>query len=517
MNGYQKGKISFVLGLIASATSVHAGGLPTMLDSLGSFSSFRMAWSELRASASLQDILTDSERHSLTLAQDISTPEMRTSKFQHYFKGIEVVGSMALHHVYQAGTPGTEVTDAVARFDLDPVPTLSSETAVGVALSHLGDVQMESAPSLRIFPNDDGSARLVYWLTTLGEGFESGHDVIIDAHSGELVASISKQHTLDPTRSAEASVQVYSAKGRGIAVDLGSISNPTQFARENAHQCQVVNAKDGFPLFIHVLNCASVIRNGRVSSEADLSAKQAAANSSKILNYYRTRLGRNGIDGAGGEVVSVVHAGIRFGNAYWDSQRNIMAYGAGDGKVLRDFTVALDVAGHELTHGVTSRTAKLIYMGESGALNEAYSDFFGILAAGGKDWSLGRSLFVQGGKVVRSLANPSSIRYRTPDGRSGSYPAHLNQKLSTPGTCDRENDQCYVHINSTIPGHASFLVARAIGAQKAEKIFYTTLVHRLTARANFKTFSAQTTQTCKQLYDEQTCNSVKAAFSEVGL
>ena len=76
-----------------------------------------------------------------------------------------------------------------------------------------------------------------------------------------------------------------------------------------------------------------------------------------------------------------MHTGDSYDNAFWDEEHSYMAYGDGDGdgEISGSFTLALDIVGHEMTHGVTADTAKLIGSGESGALNEAYSDFFGIM------------------------------------------------------------------------------------------------------------------------------------------
>uniref|UniRef100_UPI0013D3529C M4 family metallopeptidase n=3 Tax=Pseudomonadota TaxID=1224 RepID=UPI0013D3529C len=73
-----------------------------------------------------------------------------------------------------------------------------------------------------------------------------------------------------------------------------------------------------------------------------------------------------------------VHYSRNYNNAYWSDACFCMTYGDGDGTTLRPL-VALDVAGHEMTHGVTSRTANLTYSGESGGLNEATSDIFGTM------------------------------------------------------------------------------------------------------------------------------------------
>src|SRR6185312_7752790 len=87
--------------------------------------------------------------------------------------------------------------------------------------------------------------------------------------------------------------------------------------------------------------------------------------------------GRDSLDGAGLPLDASVHYGDRYDNAFWDGTR--MVFGDGDGTTFTRFTVAVDVVGHELTHGVTEHAAGLAYRGQSGALNESVSDVFGSL------------------------------------------------------------------------------------------------------------------------------------------
>ena len=77
---------------------------------------------------------------------------------------------------------------------------------------------------------------------------------------------------------------------------------------------------------------------------------------------------RDSIDDAGLPLDAVVHYGDRYDNAFWDGQR--MVFGDGDGEMFNRFTVALDVIGHELAHGVVETTANLNYWQQPGALNE---------------------------------------------------------------------------------------------------------------------------------------------------
>ena len=91
-----------------------------------------------------------------------------------------------------------------------------------------------------------------------------------------------------------------------------------------------------------------------------------------VVDSYREYFGCNSVDDAGMTLMSSIHYGVRYDNAFWNGAQ--MTYGDGDGRVFTDFTKSDDVIGHELTHGVTQFTAGLGYSDEPGALNESVAD-----------------------------------------------------------------------------------------------------------------------------------------------
>jgi len=179
--------------------------------------------------------------------------------------------------------------------------------------------------------------------------------------------------------------------------------------------------------------------------------------------------GRASIDGAGLPLDATVHYGQDYDNAYWDGSR--MVFGDGDDEVFRRFTIALDVIGHELAHGVTQYTADLAYQGQSGALNESVSDVFGSLVAqytAGQtaekaSWLIGEGLFTDAvhGVALRSMRAPGTA-YDDPVLGKDPQPATMAGYLET------DEDSGGVHTNSGIPNHAFFLAATAIGGNAWE-------------------------------------------------
>ncbi len=493
----------------------------------------RDALNTLRANSELSTFFENRNGNALALENIVSGDLVETTKVRHYYNGVEVIGSMAFHH---RGRFGTSVRNAIRHFSLDATPVLSMEEAVSIARGTTGDRPLLSQPTLKILPMDEGAARLVYWVELNANGLDEARDVIIDAKSGEVLADLSKHIELAPIQIFDASKQgveltlVPTPNGRSVQgcklADLatGKVQNLTAKECEaftGQGYCQVV--LDGSPVLENPTSCKLVATNGVPSIGTDASGRRANDNSLKVLNYFQSRLGRNSYDGRGSTLISVVHGGKNYQNAHWDIQNNQMVYGDGDGKELGDFTLSLDVAGHEMAHGVTAHSAKLLGMGESGALNEAYSDFFGVMIAGAKDWAIGRTLFLNPAqaKGVRNLQDPHQLTFnkRSNAGKIVTlpYPASMMEKVPSPAKCDRTNDNCWVHVNATIPGHASYLVFQAVGQEKAEKLYYATLTQALTDKDTIASAALATKKMCRQMFDGLTCNKVDGAFKQVGL
>ncbi|MBU6376170.1 MAG: M4 family metallopeptidase, partial [Bdellovibrionales bacterium] len=162
------------------------------------------------------------------------------------------------------------------------------------------------------------------------------------------------------------------------------------------------------------------------------------------------------------------------------------------------------------------------------ALNEAFSDFFGVVIAArhrdsDPDWAVGKEIFINDRKLIglRNLKDPASVMARIRDDEGKvvvrPYPAHVKDQFKTQNPCGPQNDRCFVHTNSMIPGHAMYLIAEAIGLDDAERLLYLTLTQYLTKTSTFKIFRTQTLKACRQLFPSPECTKVRKAFAEVGL
>jgi len=120
-----------------------------------------------------------------------------------------------------------------------------------------------------------------------------------------------------------------------------------------------------------------MVRAEGAPAVADVEANEAYDGLGATYDFYADVYDRRSIDDAGMHLDATVHYGRRYDNAFWNGRQ--MVFGDGDGDLFNRFTISLDVIAHELTHGVTGSEAKLVYLGQAGALNESISDVFGSL------------------------------------------------------------------------------------------------------------------------------------------
>ncbi|WP_055589888.1 M4 family metallopeptidase [Peterkaempfera griseoplana] len=266
-----------------------------------------------------------------------------------------------------------------------------------------------------------------------------------------------------------------------------------------------------------------VVRREGGSAVHDGSVNRAYDALGATYALYREAYGRRSIDGAGLPLDATVHYGHDYDNAFWNGER--MVFGDGDGQIFNDFTVSVDVIGHELTHGVTQYTAGLDYQGQSGALNESVSDVFGSLVkqyalrqtADQADWLIGAGLLAPRvhGVALRSLREPGTAY---DDEVLGKDP----QPASMDGYVQTTEDNGGVHINSGIPNRAFYLVAAELGGfawERAGQIWYDTLTGgTLHPDADFAAFAAATAAAARARYGEgRETAAVAKGWAQVGV
>ncbi len=456
--------------------------------------------------------------------------QSRAVKFQHFYRGVPVLGSMLVHF---EGLH-SRVRNRVARFDASVEPRLSLLEVTNLVQNLYPTQELDREPELQLLPAQDrGSAQLVWTARIRGSGDKTPKELLISAVNGQVLAQMPLTHT--ELSDSGPHVRVYSAKNRGIMftetadktqklkrlflmdceyTDLETKKSkklgPVECARFRVQmlaqpQCQWVSSLYGSPTSFDTSKCDQQVDSYWFKKGTDPAAITAGENLKTVVDYYKTHFGRKSYDGRGTTVEAVVHAGNNWYNAHWDSMQDLMAFG--DGGV--DYTNSLSVIGHEFTHAVVSHSAHFFHSGESGALNEAYADIFGLLISDKEDWINGRDLYGFSSNGIRNLRNP---------GANGD-PSHYRdaKKSSFLTLCKEENDYCAVHGNATIPGHAAFRIYEKIGKEKMEKIYYQTLTRMMTPFENFKTSALETVAVCKDLYDAETCGKVQKVFEEQGM
>jgi bacillolysin len=266
------------------------------------------------------------------------------------------------------------------------------------------------------------------------------------------------------------------------------------------------NTDDG--PFIYVASA-----NNTWSKPASVSAHY---NGGLAYDYYKNTFNRNSINGKGGTITGFINVTDNLAsmdNAYWNGEA--MFYGNG-GSVFYPLARGLDVAGHEMTHGVIQNTANLRYQNEPGALNESLADIFGVMIDR-DDWQIGedvikdRATFTTG--FLRDMANPNNGG--TSLQSNGWQPKQVSEQYRG------SQDNGGVHINSGIPNRAFYLFATnaAVGKAKAEQVFYRTLTQYLVASSTFLDCRAAVERACADLYagDAALLLAAQTAFTTVGI
>jgi Zn-dependent metalloprotease len=472
----------------------------------------------------------------LTRAQDDPDfPGRRHLRFEQRVSGVRVFGAQLVQQVGEDGATLSVSGTVDESLSLDVRPTLRADQAAREAerASAPGSITV-GEPELVVLVRE---ARPVLCWTTWVRRDHELERVFVDAGTGELVHRYSDLRT-------EAAVGL----GSGVWGDRKKVSADSSVGSFRAEDRLRPPALATYDLRYSLSAAGEALSSGQIDPAlvasdgdndwADGAVVDAHAYAGWTYDYYFKRHGRRGIDGRDLAVRSVTHfvpRSFEFANAFWDPFSNAMYYGDGD-REFAAFSGALDVVAHELTHGVTQHTWDGIYEGESGALNEAFSDvmgtgaeFFHQAAGTGRlraDYFLGEDLtfrFDPPRTAVRSMENPSlfcspSLGQCDPDHYSRRY----------LGTADGGG----VHHNSGIANQAFYLLAEgganrtsgrrvaglgAGGRERAERIFYRAFTAYLTPSATFRDARAATLRAGRDLYGEADAAQVALAWSAVGV
>ena len=333
-----------------------------------------------------------------------------------------------------------------------------------------------------VFKNGKKEEELVlaYKFTVYAEEPLSKQDVFVDAHKGNVIKKENLLHEIDVVGSAKT---VYSGTQK-ITTDS---STNGYVLRESGRGkgIETYNLKKGtsFSSAIDFVDNDNIWDTANV--DLDQYALDAHWGAEATYDYYLQKHNRNSINDSGFKLVNMVHYGQNFVNAYWDGSR--MVYGDGNGTIGP--LVSLDIIGHEITHGLTSFSAKLLLENESGALNESFSDIFGVTIDWYKrpqkaNWTLAEEV----SPMIRSLENPSVNS--DPD-------TYYGTNWKTIGGADDGG----IHSNSGVQNFWYYLLVnggsgtndrgnnynvKGIGLDKSAQIAFRNLTVYLTSLSDFK-------------------------------
>lgn len=365
--------------------------------------------------------------------------------------------------------------------------------------------------------------KLTYKFNIYAQDPLSRQEIYVDATNGQIVFTNNLIHTANSQGTA---VTAYS----GTQTFTTDSLSPTSYRLRSTGRGNGIFTYDlqrgtNYNNFVDFTDADNVWNN--VNANRDEYATDAQWGSEGTYDYYFSKFNRNSINNNGFALVSYLHYSVNFNNAFWDGQR--MTYG--DGNANTTPLCALDVASHEVTHGLTTFTANLIYANESGALNESFSDIFGTAVEffhrpSRANWTIGEDI----GFAFRSMSNPNSRQ--NPDTYNGTFWTQTN---ATGGcTPTQQNDQCGVHNNSGVQNFWFYLLSQGgtgtndngdaysvtgVGIDTAATIAYRNLVVYLTQSSNFADARFYSIQSASDLYGE--CSpiyqSVVNAWHAVGV
>ena len=487
------------------------------------------------------------ERGELRLAEsraDPLVPGRRHQRLAQLAAGLPVFGGELVRQADARGSVSLFGT-LYEGIRLGGRPTLSPDQARAAVETRLGwRVSRRHAPELMVLPWDGGAGpALVYRLQAW-----TGADLLwcfVDARTGALRLSLEALHpdaAVGSGRGVLGQPQKVSAQPQAGAFVLSDALRPPSL--------QTFDMGGDLGLALDVIAGDAELDASELARDADNdwrdgAAVDAHAYAGFVYDYYFKRFARRGLDDADLGIRSLVHPVRRgeagrydprlvrlfYTNAFYAGD-GLMVYGEGglvaEGKQWDFVAGGLDVVGHELTHGVTDFSSRLIYRDESGALNEAFSDVMGTSiefffqppgpGALQADYTLGEDVIRPGG--LRSLADP--LAYGDPD--------HVS-KARFLGT---STDSGGVHTNSCIVGHAFYLSieggrnrssgrsVRGVGGarrEQIEKAFYRAFVFMLPPSADFRTARRATLQSARDLYgpDSDAERALGEAWTAVGV
>jgi neutral peptidase B len=509
------------------------------------------AYLQSKVQATMTKLVEPGEQFKIVSEQRDSTTGTYHVRTIEQYKGIPIYGSgqtVALDANNNVYASIGKVTQNLARTLIPTEATLAQEEAIAIAKqgveSQIGEVKNYDGidSKLMVYPFK-GKYHLTYLVKASTSKPAPGYfHYFIDANSGEVLDNYNKIHEVDTSTLSPVTGRGLDLHGTMQSFPVGKdLTTGTSYlygasvAAGKTVPMATFTAKR-MEEFVYLLGAAfgftgyEVTTTNSTNFFHDPAAISAHFNSDKVNKYYQVIHKRNSLDNQGMPIISTVHIGVKWNNAAWNGKQ--MMYGDGDGIKFNSLAGGLDVAGHEMTHGVIEHSADLVYQDESGAINESLADILGnfaeMYATSEVDWELGEDITtpnIPGDGGLRSMSNPASKKSSLTE--SGYYPDHYDDRYL--GTEDKGG----VHINSGINNKAAYFISeggtnngitvKGIGKAKTEKIYYRALTLYLTSSSGFHDMREAAIHAARDLHPDKNgvpspeTQAVMDAYSSVGV
>ncbi|MET0405304.1 MAG: M4 family metallopeptidase [Cystobacter sp.] len=411
----------------------------------------------------------------------------RHLRFQQTFQGLPVVGGELVLHADEAGE--VYAINGTAR----PVEAEASRASVApeaareVARRTSSASQAEAGEPVRrvyLLTEHSQAPRLAYEVRVTGqrEGMPVDDLVYVDAQRGDVLLVNPRIHSaLNP-----------------------ALNRKVHTARNTETQPGTLKRSEG----------QAAVGDAQVDGNYDILGV--------AHECYRSVFRRDSYDGRGAALISTVHYGDQYANAFWNGIQ--LVYGDGDGTLVAPLGTDLDVTVHELSHGLTNSESGLVYTGESGALNESLSDIFaGVCTSWLRQWAVDPEVFQVGEDIWTPATPGDALRYMDDPARDGVSLDFYGDYLGDADVHDSSGISNLVFAllskGGTHPRGKTTVVVPAIGPEKAGHIFYKASTDFFTSNTTFAQAKTYTLQAAEALHGvgSSEAAAVAAAWQAVGI
>ncbi|MFJ5551155.1 M4 family metallopeptidase [Streptomyces sp. NPDC093225] len=487
--------------------------------------------------------------HDTFLSHDVTVDKdgTRHVHLDRHYQGLPVLGGDVIVHSAPNGELRSTSMTLKAPLSLSVTPKVGKQRAIAAAAAKFKGTKKRSRAQLVV--DATSATPVLAWQVvvdgTAPDGSPSHFYTLVNATTGKAGKSWNTFHaTVVPGRSRTApkttapraaSLAGVSASGTGHGYQVGDVTlgtnsitggyelkDPTRGNGETRDAQNKTATNDSPPAGwgVGFTDADNVWGNGALSDRATV-AVDAHYGIQATWDYYKNVHGRNGIKNDGVGARSFVHYGVNYDNAGWDDDSFSMIYG--DGAVGQKPFTELDVAGHEMSHGVTAATAGLNYFGDAGGMNESTSDIFGTLVEFNANSPADTPDYLIGEKI-----SSTPLRWMDDPKKDGS-----SQSCWTTGTKNLDP-----HYSSGVGNHWFYLMAvgsgsssygnsptcngstvTGLGNATAGKIWYRALTTYLTAASTYADARTATIKAATDLYGASStqCTTVEKAWSGVAV